>query len=390
MKSIAVLCVASVLLLKNVATQVVKMDSETFSTTVDKNHHFIMFYAPWCGHCSRLKPTWEELATNLQSDSNRKVVVAQVDCTVETELCSTQDVTGYPTLKLFVKGSNEPTRYRGQRDLISLLSFINENLGLQQDSENEILNDAKVDKPAAATGATELTEENFKEEIMKNDHFVKFFAPWCGHCQKLAPTWDTLATSVSQETATIAKVDCTQHRTLCNEFEVKGYPTLLWIKDGKSVEKYQGSRTLEDLKSFVERMKGNAKSDNQGAKEEKAAVVSSSVLVLTESNFETSIESGFALVKYYAPWCGHCKRLAPTWEELGAKFAGNSDIKIAKVDCTDGSNRQLCANQEVKGFPTIFLYSNGVKLEEYDGNRSLDDMFTFVNQNIKQQGKDEL
>ena len=97
--------------------------------------------------------------------------------------------------------------------------------------------------------------------------------------------------------------------------------------------------------------------------------MSSSVLVLTESNFETSIESGFALVKYYAPWydyakryflmlnnliqifilcrCGHCKRLAPTWEELGAKFAGNSDIKIAKVDCTDGSNRQLCANQEV-------------------------------------------
>ena len=47
MKTIAVLCVASVLLLKNVATQVVKMDSETFSTTVDKNHHFIMFYAPW-------------------------------------------------------------------------------------------------------------------------------------------------------------------------------------------------------------------------------------------------------------------------------------------------------------------------------------------------------
>ena len=50
-----------------------------------------------CGHCSRLKPTWEELAKNLQYDSNRKVVVAQVDCTVETELCSTQDVTGYPT-----------------------------------------------------------------------------------------------------------------------------------------------------------------------------------------------------------------------------------------------------------------------------------------------------
>jgi thioredoxin domain-containing protein 5 len=53
--------------------------------------------------------------------------------------------------------------------------------------------------------------------------------------QKLAPTWDTLATTVAQDTATIAKVDCTQHRTLCNEFDVKGYPTLLFFKDGKNV-----------------------------------------------------------------------------------------------------------------------------------------------------------
>ena len=52
----------------------------------------------------------------------------------------------------------------------------------------------------------------------------------------MAPTWDNLAQSVGHDTSlTIAKVDCTQHRTLCNDFEVKGYPTLLWIKDGKKV-----------------------------------------------------------------------------------------------------------------------------------------------------------
>ncbi len=65
---------------------------------------------------------------------------------------------------------------------------------------------------------------------------MKFFAPWCGHCQKMAVTWDNLAQSVGQENSvTIGKVDCTQFRDLCNEFEVKGYPTLLWIKDGKKV-----------------------------------------------------------------------------------------------------------------------------------------------------------
>lgn len=54
--------------------------------------------------------------------------------------------------------------------------------------------------------------------------------------QKLVPTWDALAKTVDSA-VTIGKVDCTQHRTLCNEFDVKGYPTLLWINkdNGKSV-----------------------------------------------------------------------------------------------------------------------------------------------------------
>jgi protein disulfide-isomerase A1 len=40
------------------------------------------------------------------------------------------------------------------------------------------------------------------------------------------------------------------------------------------------------------------------------------------------------LVKYYAPWCGHCKSLAPVWEELGQHYADNSDLVIAKFDAT--------------------------------------------------------
>lgn len=80
--------------------------------------------------------------------------------------------------------------------------------------------------------------------------------------------------------------------------------------------------------------------------------------------------------------------MAPTWEELAGKFAGTSVAKVAKVDCTLEESKELCNEQGVDGFPTIFLYKNGDKVEEYLGSRSLDDLFEFVNKHA--QTRDEL
>lgn len=81
--------------------------------------------------------------------------------------------------------------------------------------------------------------------------------------------------------------------------------------------------------------------------------------------------------------------MAPTWDELATKFIGTSGVKIAKVDCTLAEAKELCSEQDVNGFPTLYIYKDGEKVTEYSGNRSLDDLFEFVNRHIGS-SRDEL
>ncbi|CAG9853818.1 unnamed protein product [Phyllotreta striolata] len=349
----------------------VKYTTETFSQEIGKKHHFVMFYAPWCGHCQKFAPKWEQLAEMLNDDDSNNIKIAKVDCTTDSDVCSEQDITGYPTLKFYKMGESEGIRFRGTRDLPTITTFINEQL-----REGEYAPD-ESDEPKAVSGLIELNEDNFEKHVAKGKHFVKFYAPWCGHCQNLAPTWEQLAKSLELDSdVTIAKIDCTQFRSICTNYEVKGYPTLLWIENGDKVDKYAGERNHDDLKEYVIKMIGTKKAAN---KREEPKVDTQSVSgEITEEDFKNNIQSGIAFVKFYAPWCGHCKRLSPTWDVLRGKFSENSLVKILKVDCTLEVNKQLCNDEEVEGFPSLYLYKEGEKVSEYSGSRSLEDLYDFV------------
>merc|ERR1719266_2884232 len=102
----------------------------------------------------------------------------------------------------------------------------------------------------------ELTSDNFEHLTQLSsgattgDWFVKFYAPWCGHCKRMAPTWEEVATELKGE-VNVAKVDVTQSRGLGKQFGVKGFPTLLLFRKGKMM-KYTGARTKEAMSEWAQ------------------------------------------------------------------------------------------------------------------------------------------
>eukprot|EP00760_Papus_ankaliazontas_P014838 PhM_4_TR16158/c0_g1_i1/m.77053 len=99
-----------------------------------------------------------------------------------------------------------------------------------------------------------LTDENFDDVVHRSGShvFVKFFAPWCGHCKKLAPTWDTLNRALAPAKVGVASVDVTKEKAIERRFSVAGLPTLLFFhKDGRPPVRYSGGRDLISLRKWA-------------------------------------------------------------------------------------------------------------------------------------------
>jgi len=101
------------------------------------------------------------------------------------------------------------------------------------------------------------------------------------------------------------------------------------------------------------------------------------VKYLVSKNFDEVVKKSKknVLVEFYAPWCGHCKQLAPIWDQLGEKYKDHSDIVIAKMDATANELEDI----KVHSFPTIkYFPADSNKVIDYAGERTIDGFSKFL------------
>ncbi|KAH6659916.1 thioredoxin-like domain-containing protein [Truncatella angustata] len=141
---------------------------------------------------------------------------------------------------------------------------------------------------------------------------------------------------------------------------------------------------LESIKSFVDefaagKVEPSIKSEPIPETQEGPVTV----VVAKSYNDIVLDDSKDVLIEFYAPWCGHCKALAPKYDDLASLYAKSEfkdKIVIAKVDATAND-----VPDEIQGFPTIKLYAAGAKSEPvtYSGSRTIEDLIKFVKENGK-------
>ncbi|KAI8367326.1 thioredoxin-like protein [Blakeslea trispora] len=276
---------------------------------------------------------------------------------------------------------------------------------------------------AVSAETTELRPDNIKKHISSGTWLIEHFSPYCPHCQNFAPHWkkatDEFNDLAKEYDMYFGTIDCSTQGDLCDEHEVMAYPTLQLWENGEKVERYTAKTAYDPLVEYIQAkidMKKSLKAEKEleeepvvdtkeledieeeeeaeeeelgeqeeelGEQEEEEEEVVAALALPNPEGISANLDavqlkeiaSGSTpwFIKFYAPWCGHCKALAPTWTQLATELQGQ--VNIGEVDCQ--ALPSVCQEYGVKGFPTLQILGNGEPIQ-YLSDRSLASLTKFA------------
>jgi len=262
---------------------IIDLNSSNANSVLDGSKGVLVeFYAPWCGHCKNLAPEMAILGQAVVKSRSALVAVAKINCDNERDICSKYGVQGYPTLKYFRRGSTEPEDYNSGRTADAMVDFIN---GKEPS--------ARLRVAKAVSYVEDLSPSNFDSIVFDKTKnvLVKFYAPWCGHCKKMAPDYEKVAKAFANEqNVVVAKLDSDKYRDVASRFGVQGYPTLKFFPAGenKEAQEYSSGRDVDSFISFLNQKAGTSRSAD-GSLAESAGLIPS--LTTLAKSFATASDA---------------------------------------------------------------------------------------------------
>lgn len=247
---------------------------------------------------------------------------------------------------------------------------------------------------SSSDDVVELNPNNFDAKVKNSDELwlVEFYAPWCGHCKSLAPEWKKAATAL-KGLVKVGAVDADAHQSLGGEYGVRGFPTIkVFGGNKKAPEDYQGGRTAADIVNIAmqkasalakDRLsgKGGSSKKSGGSGGSGKAGNQADVVELTDANFESEVGDSdkMVLVEFFAPWCGHCKKLAPEWAKAATELKGK--VKIAALDAT--IHTITAQRYGIRGYPSIKMFAAGsTEAQDYEGGRTASDIIAWAMERV--------
>lgn len=444
---------------------VLELGDADFTDTL-KQHEttLVMFYAPWCGHCKRLKPEYAK-AAEIVKDDDPPITLAKVDCTeAGKETCNKFSVSGYPTLKIF-KRDEMSSEYNGPRDASGIAKYMRaqvgpaskeiQNLddynkfvdakettifGYFKDADSKLAkiflkfadknrekyrfghthNSKVLDKvgesdsivliraPHLANKFEESTvkfkgssENDLQSFVKDNFHglvghrtqdsardfqnplVIAYYAVDYAKNPKGTNYWRNRVLKVAKDFAgklnfAIAAKDEFQHELNEYGYDFVGDKPVVVARDAKNL-KYalKEEFSVDNLQDFVEKLlEGELEPyiKSEPIPESNDAPVK----IAVAKNFDDLVINNDkdTLIEFYAPWCGHCKKLAPIYDELAEKLQ-NEDVAIVKMDATAND---VPPEFNVRGFPTLFWLPKDAKNKpvSYNEGREVDDFIKYI------------